>query len=152
MEFHRTVIPVADFTHRATRRERKTGCRLLAAPALLCAALILSACGNMAGRFETATPTPTPKPNRTVAQTPASEREHERIHVVGRDNQDAVVRIQPEFLRERACGLTHPLQNLRIAVGNIVRDDRRLASGPCIVHVTVQQKFGGAQPLLRGGR
>src|SRR5258705_2994705 len=79
MEFHRTVIPVADLTHRATRRERKTGCRLLAAPALLCAVLTLAACGNMGARFETATPTPTPKPNRTVAQTAASEREHERI-------------------------------------------------------------------------
>ena len=40
---------------------------------------MLAACGNM-GRFETAAPpAATPKPNRTVAQTPASEREHERI-------------------------------------------------------------------------
>src|SRR5437764_12396799 len=54
--------------------------RLWAAPAVLCAALTLSACGI--GRFETASPTlsGTPaKPNRTVAQTPAAEREHERI-------------------------------------------------------------------------
>src|SRR5437660_8194809 len=58
-----------------------TGRRLLAAPALLCAAFTLSACGNM-GRFETAA-SPTignpAKPARTVAQTPAAEREHERI-------------------------------------------------------------------------
>ena len=57
----------------------KTGCRLLAAPALLCAGFMLAACGNL-GKLETATPAPAaPKPNRTVAQTPASEREHERI-------------------------------------------------------------------------
>ena len=73
------MIPVADLTHRATRRQRKTGCRLLAAPALLCAGFMLAACGNM-GRLETAAPpAAAPKPNRTVAQTPASEREHERI-------------------------------------------------------------------------
>ena len=51
---------------------------------LLCAAFTLSACGNM-GRFETAAPssaTAPAKPNRTVAQTPASEREHERILVL----------------------------------------------------------------------
>ncbi len=40
---------------------------------------MLAACGNM-GRLETAAPpAAAPKPNRTVAQTPASEREHERI-------------------------------------------------------------------------
>src|SRR5438094_3782800 len=71
--------PVADLTHRARRREGNTGCRLLAAPALLCAALTLSSCGNL-GKLETAPPTvAAPKPSRTVAQTPASEREHERI-------------------------------------------------------------------------
>ena len=46
--------------------------RLWTAPAVLCAALTLSACGI--GRFETASPTlsGTPaKPNRTVAHTPA---------------------------------------------------------------------------------
>jgi predicted Zn-dependent protease len=70
---------VADLTHRAQRREGNTGRRLLAAPALLCAALTLSSCGNL-GKIETAAPTvPAPKPSRTVAQTPASEREHERI-------------------------------------------------------------------------
>src|SRR2546430_4652054 len=58
-----------------------TGRSLLAAPALLCAVVTLSACGSMA-RLETAAPSSTAspaKPNRAVAQTPASEREHERI-------------------------------------------------------------------------
>ncbi|MBR0798748.1 M48 family metalloprotease [Bradyrhizobium jicamae] len=60
-----------------------TGRRLSAAPVLLCAALTLGACGN-AGRFEQALPAatsaaPVAKPNRVVQQTPASEREHERI-------------------------------------------------------------------------
>jgi predicted Zn-dependent protease len=51
----------------------------LAASALVCAVLTLSACGNL-GKIETAAPTvPAPKPSRMVAQTPASEREHERI-------------------------------------------------------------------------
>ena len=61
-------------------RKQWTGSSLLAAPAVLCAALTLSACGNL-GRFETAAPSLSApaKPNRTVAQTPASEREHERI-------------------------------------------------------------------------
>ena len=73
------VGPEADLTHRAKRREENTGCRLRAAPALLCAALTLGACGNL-GKLETAPPTAAaPKPSRTVAQTPASEREHERI-------------------------------------------------------------------------
>jgi predicted Zn-dependent protease len=55
--------------------------RLWAAPVLLCALLTLGACGDM-GRFQTAASPPAPssvKPNRTVAQTPAAEREHERI-------------------------------------------------------------------------
>src|SRR5881394_2345048 len=71
----------ADVTERARRREGMTGRRLLAAPALLCVAFTLSACGNM-GRFETASPSQAAspaKPAGTVAQTPASEREHERI-------------------------------------------------------------------------
>lgn len=67
---------------RAGRREQGTGRRLSAAPALVCAALTLSACGNV-GRFEQVTPTaaaaPPVKPNRVVQQTPSSEREHERI-------------------------------------------------------------------------
>jgi predicted Zn-dependent protease len=75
----RIVGPEADLTHRAERREENAGCRLLAAPALLCVALTLGACGNL-GKLETAPPTAAaPKPSRTVAQTPASEREHERI-------------------------------------------------------------------------
>src|SRR5690349_7809763 len=59
----------------------RKGRSLWAASALLCAAVGLSACGDMS-RFQTSGPslsgTPA-KPNRTVAQTPASEREHERI-------------------------------------------------------------------------
>ena len=52
---------------------------LWAAPVLLCAALALAGCGDV-GRFQTASPAATPiKPNRTIAQTPAAEREHERI-------------------------------------------------------------------------
>src|ERR1700710_634354 len=65
----------------AGHRERDIGRRLLAAAALLCAAFTLAACGNM-GRFEAAAPASTTspiKPNHTVAQTPAAEREHERI-------------------------------------------------------------------------
>jgi predicted Zn-dependent protease len=53
--------------------------RLWAAPAVLC--LALAGCGDM-GRFQTAAAPPAPaavKPNRTIAQTPAAEREHERI-------------------------------------------------------------------------
>jgi predicted Zn-dependent protease len=76
-----TKLRVVDVTKRAGRREGTSGRRLLAAPALLCVAFMLTACGNM-GRFETASPSSASapaKPTRTVAQTPASEREHERI-------------------------------------------------------------------------
>ncbi|MDR6658508.1 M48 family metalloprotease [Tardiphaga sp. 20_F10_N6_6] len=56
--------------------------RLWAAPALLCAALALSACGD-ASRFEAASsvkPTvPAKPPKPAVVQTPAAEKEHERI-------------------------------------------------------------------------
>jgi predicted Zn-dependent protease len=53
--------------------------RLWAAPGLLCLSLALAACGDM-GRFQLATPQATPaKPNRTITQTPAAEKEHERI-------------------------------------------------------------------------
>jgi predicted Zn-dependent protease len=53
--------------------------RLWAAPGLLCLALALAGCGDM-GRFQTAAPQANPtKPNRTIAQTPAAEKEHERI-------------------------------------------------------------------------
>jgi predicted Zn-dependent protease len=52
-----------------------------ATAALLCAAFALAACGDM-GHFQTASPaapTSPAKPTRAVAQTPAIEREHERI-------------------------------------------------------------------------
>jgi predicted Zn-dependent protease len=53
--------------------------RLWAAPGLLCLVLTLAGCGDM-GRFQTAAPSIAPaKPNHTIAQTPAAEREHERI-------------------------------------------------------------------------
>ena len=50
------------------------------AAAMVCAALTLGGCGDL-GRFQTASsPGLTPlKPNRPAAQTPATEREHERI-------------------------------------------------------------------------
>jgi predicted Zn-dependent protease len=70
-----------DVIERAGRREGLTGRRLSAAPALLCAAITLSACGSFS-RFETASPTTTAqpaKPRPVVTQTPATEREHERI-------------------------------------------------------------------------
>jgi predicted Zn-dependent protease len=65
------------------RRLRRRGIlysRRLAASALLCAALSLAGCGDIS-RFQTASPAgaPAAKPARTVAQTPAAEREHERI-------------------------------------------------------------------------
>ncbi|THD65281.1 MAG: Zn-dependent protease, partial [Bradyrhizobium sp.] len=65
----------------AGRHETGMGRRHWAAPVLLCAALTLAACGDMS-RFQTASPTapaPAAKPARAVAQTPAAEREHERI-------------------------------------------------------------------------
>jgi predicted Zn-dependent protease len=54
--------------------------RLWAAPVLLGAALVLAACGDIS-RFQTASPAASPaaKPNRTVAPSPAAEKEHERI-------------------------------------------------------------------------
>ena len=57
----------------------KTSRRYWAAPALLCAAFRLAACGDI-GRFQTAAPAP--RQRRSPAdrsQTPAAEREHERI-------------------------------------------------------------------------
>jgi len=46
----------------------------------LCASLALAGCGDL-GRFQTASgPALAPvKPNKPAAQTPATEREHERI-------------------------------------------------------------------------
>jgi predicted Zn-dependent protease len=53
--------------------------RLGALPGLVCVALALAGCGDMS-RFQTAAAPAAPaKPNRTVTQTPAAEREHERI-------------------------------------------------------------------------
>src|ERR1044072_9407327 len=72
-------VSVADLTHRAKRREGNTGCRILGGPALLCAALTVSACGNLENLEPPPPAVPTRKPSRTVAQTPASEREHERV-------------------------------------------------------------------------
>ena len=64
---------------------RQTGisCRLWAAPALLCLALALSACGDLS-RFQVAATPPAAgaaKPARApvIASTPAADREHERI-------------------------------------------------------------------------
>ncbi len=70
-------------SERVGRRETSMTRRLWAAPAWLCVAVALTGCGEF-GRLQTATPTPGPtltpaKPARTVAQTPAAEREHERI-------------------------------------------------------------------------
>ncbi|MBV9981750.1 M48 family metalloprotease [Bradyrhizobium sp.] len=68
-------------TKRAGRHRWGAGRRLWAASAALCLSLALSACGDM-GRLQTAAvpvPSSTPKPVRAVLQTPASEREHERI-------------------------------------------------------------------------
>jgi predicted Zn-dependent protease len=56
--------------------------RVWAAAALLCAPIALAGCGDMSRfQFSTAVGPPTApiKPNRTVATTPASEREHDRI-------------------------------------------------------------------------
>jgi predicted Zn-dependent protease len=65
----------------AGQRERWKGRSLWAAPVLLCAAATLSACGGGIDRFQSSSPTVgnPAKPARTVAQTPAAEREHERI-------------------------------------------------------------------------
>ncbi|HXQ06032.1 MAG TPA: M48 family metalloprotease [Bradyrhizobium sp.] len=52
--------------------------RLWAALMLLCAAFALAACSDVA-KFQTPIPTASPLKARTVAQTPAVEREHERI-------------------------------------------------------------------------
>jgi predicted Zn-dependent protease len=52
---------------------------LWAAPVLLCLALALASCGDMSRLQTAALPASPLKPNRTVAQTPAAEREHERI-------------------------------------------------------------------------
>jgi predicted Zn-dependent protease len=65
------------------RRLRRRGTfysRRVVASLLLCGALNLAGCGDI-NRFQTSSPSgpPATKPARTVAQTPAAEREHERI-------------------------------------------------------------------------
>ncbi len=70
-------------SERVRRRETGMTRRLWAAPIWLCGSLALVGCGEF-GKLQTATPTPSPaipavKPVRTIAQTPAAEREHERI-------------------------------------------------------------------------
>ena len=63
----------------AARREARRSRSIWAAPVLLGVAMALASCGDM-GRLQTAAPSVSPlKPNRTVTQTPAAEREHERI-------------------------------------------------------------------------
>src|ERR1700751_6014490 len=56
--------------------------RAFAAPVVVCACLVLGACGDMSRfQFQTAAmpPTAPAKPNPTVVQTPATELKHERI-------------------------------------------------------------------------
>jgi predicted Zn-dependent protease len=64
------------------RREKGMGRRILAGAVVVCACLLLGACSEM-NRYQLQTasvpPTVPPKPNRTVVQTQASEKEHERI-------------------------------------------------------------------------
>ncbi len=64
-------------------RQTSLSRRLWAAPVVLCAALSLSACGDTS-RFEAASaavkpPTPAKPPKPAIVQTPAAEKEHERI-------------------------------------------------------------------------
>jgi predicted Zn-dependent protease len=67
------------FTGRLRRRGTRIGRRGLAAPALAGAVLMLAGCGDFS-RFQSPSPSAsTAKPARTLAQTPAAEREHERI-------------------------------------------------------------------------
>src|SRR4051794_25961378 len=67
------------FLSRLRRRGRRIGWRQFGAPALLAAALTLAGCGDFS-RFQTPSASSSPaKPGRTLAQTPAAEREHERI-------------------------------------------------------------------------
>ena len=80
VETDRIVIPVADLTHRAGRREGRQAAaswlrRRCCAPASTLVGL--RQYGTVRDRGAPAAVRA--KPNRTVAQTPASEREHERI-------------------------------------------------------------------------
>ena len=65
------------------RRNDRMSRRLWAAPVVLCTVWTLAGCGDLGSRLQTASPAaPSPiKPSRVVAQTPAAEREHERILV-----------------------------------------------------------------------
>jgi predicted Zn-dependent protease len=64
------------------RSETRLGGRILAAPVLLCVALAVAGCGDM-GRFQTSSSLPSavakPVKPATTPQSPAAEREHERI-------------------------------------------------------------------------
>ena len=74
-------LRVADVTERAGRREGRTAAAFGLRPPC-CARRSRFPPAAISARFETASPSSTAapaKPNRTVAQTPASEREHERI-------------------------------------------------------------------------
>src|ERR1700743_2749900 len=67
----------------AGQRDDRMSRRLWAAPVALCALLTLAGCGDLGTRFQTASPgmpvTPAQPPKPAIAQTPAAEREHERI-------------------------------------------------------------------------
>src|ERR1700722_1600527 len=75
---HRRVTDVAGG---AGQHETGMSRGLWAAPMLLCAGFMLAACGDIS-RFQAGPPTAAispAKPNRTVTQSPAAEKEHERI-------------------------------------------------------------------------
>ena len=67
----------------AGQRDDRMSRRLWAAPVVLCALFTLAGCGDLGTRFQTASPgtpiVPAKPPKPAVAQTPAAEREHERI-------------------------------------------------------------------------
>ncbi len=63
------------------RHKTSVSCRLWASPIMLGATLLLAGCGDM-NRFQTAapsSPTTTTRPKSTFVQSPAAEKEHERI-------------------------------------------------------------------------
>jgi predicted Zn-dependent protease len=75
------VDAVVDGVGRRKGRKKSVSCRQWASPIVLGATLLLAGCGDVA-RFQTAAPaapTTTKPPNRAVAQSPAAEKEHERI-------------------------------------------------------------------------
>src|SRR3954469_20964504 len=70
---------MATFIARLRRRGRRIGWGHFPAPALVGAALMLAGCGDFS-RFQTPSASSSPaQAGRTLAQTPAAEREHERI-------------------------------------------------------------------------